>query len=300
MKRFFTAFLLTSSLWAQPAPQQGGTITFSAGQPRTGKMSYKLVMEPGQVHQDRIKVGNQNDFPLDFRVYNTHSETGPNGQISSPLFGEPVKEAGQWLTLEKNALTLDGGGQDELGFSVTVPKDTKPGEYIAFIMVEPTPESVDRQSPPQSQAGEREASFRLRINSRFALAVVVRVPGQLDNAIRLGELSKTVTDDGQLVLRVGLENLGNTYFKPNGRWSLRGPDGQILRQDDRRIWGIMLPGSKCQHEIPVDDAKSDKPQRPLVRGTYLVEVDVTAQPDQELKPTLKGETLKRTYEISLP
>lgn len=292
MKRFAQAFALVFLLMATASAQQ---ISFSAGPPRSGALHYRLTLEPGQSVTERVRIQNTSELPLEFRVYQGQAQTGPNGVLDGPLHGQEVTGVGTWLSPEKTQVSLGSNERTDVSFQVKVPPGTPPGDHVGFIFVDISPESLDAlesntQSEPALQ--EDKASFRLRVSTRFGLAVVVRVPGETRAEFSIDSVEKFVRD-GRLGLRFLGKNSGNLYLKPDGKWTLFGPDDSVVASQDRQPWGILLPGATLSREIALST------DRPLVRGNYRLEVEASykvpdAPEDQE------PQVILRNMEITLP
>jgi hypothetical protein len=284
---FVSLLLMCSSAAAQ-------VVTFSATPPRSGKLNYKLTLNPGETSTQEVRIFNGSEIPLDFRVYAGQAETGPNGTLNGPLYGEQVSGVGTWLAPEKELVTLKPQGRTDVKFQVTVPPDASPGDHIGFMFVDVAPDSLTELEPETAEESltDDKASFEVKVSTRFALAVVVRVPGEVVANMDVTSLTKFV-EDGALGLKLQGSNNGNVYLKPMGRWSLIGPDGDLVAQQDRQPWGVLLPGSDFAREIKLNT------DRPLVRGTYKLKVEASYSPLDDSEDT-EPKTLSRTLEITLP
>jgi hypothetical protein len=279
-------------------PAQARQISFSAGPPRSGALNYKLELAPGQSSKQQVRINNASDEPLQFRIYTGQAISGRNGALDGPLYGQPVTGVGTWLTTEKSSVTIGAGSRAEVSFEVAVPPGTAPGDHVGFVFVDVAPESLDAAdvvTPEGTSAtpeGDEKASFRMRVSTRFALAVVVRVPGQTRAELTLDAVKKFVRD-GRLGLRFEGHNSGNVYLKPSGRWVLKGPAGEVVASQEREPWGVLLPGAAFTREIAV------KTDRPLVRGTYSLQVEASYQ-DPDAPEGTAPLSLSRSLEITLP
>ena len=292
MKRFVQAFALIFLLILSASAQQ---ISFSAGPPRSGALHYRLTLEPGQSVTERVRIQNTSEIPLEFRIYRGQAQSGPNGALDGPLYGQEVSGVGTWLSPEKAQVKLDSNGRTDVSFRVDVPPGTPPGDHLGFIFVDISPESLDSlESSVETEQPlqEDKASFRLRVSTRFGLAVVVRVPGETRTEFSIDRVEKFVRD-GRLGLRFLGKNSGNVYLKPAGKWSLFGPDGSVVARQDRQPWGILLPGATLSREISLST------DRPLVRGNYRLEVEAIYKvPDaaEDEEP----QVIVRDLEVTLP
>lgn len=281
-------------LWLSTVGVMAQQVSFSAGPPRTGELNYKLKLDAGESSTQKVRITNSSEMALQFRIYRGQAVTGKNGSLDGPLFGQPVTGVGEWLSLEQSQVSLGANDRTDVSFKVTVPPGTAAGDHIGFVFVDIAPESLDAlEDRTQDQPlAEDKASFRLRVSTRFALAVVVRVPGDVVADLTVDSVSKHIRD-GKLGLTFRGQNSGRVYLKPTGRWTLYGPDQEVVARQDREPWGVLLPGSAFVKEVPI------RTDTPLVRGVYRLEVEASYQdpgnPDEK-----DVKQLTRTLEITLP
>ncbi len=258
-------FVLATPALAQP-------LQFTAGAPRTGALSYQFELGPGQSGKGQVRVENRSRQELTFRLYPGQAEGGSQGVLDGPLYGQPVEGVGRWLSIGEQTLTIGANGRQTVDFSVAVPEGVPPGDHVGFVFVELQPESLDRLEEqrraeldlPESPTEDR-ADLHVKVSTRFALSVVVRVPGDRVVEMELGGVDKFVRQ-GRLGLRMRLVNRGNVYLKPQGQWLLRGPEGSVVARQDYTSWGVLLPGAEIVREALLTT------DRPLVRGVYSLEI----------------------------
>jgi hypothetical protein len=135
----------------------------------------------------------------------------------------------EWLNYQTDLIPLAVGEAIRRTFTVTVPADTGPGEYITSIVLE--------NDLPLHSTG----AVGLNQIIRQAVAVVVTVPGPRRPGIAIGAASHKVVA-GRSIVSVALDNSGNVRLKPLVGYVLLdakrhtsepgvSSDGHLLRQD---------------------------------------------------------------------
>jgi len=165
---------------------------------------YDLTMLPGDAVELELEITNNSDRQASAYTYAADVYTTVNGGFGGRLRDEPTSGATRWLDYDAETLFLAVGAQSVRSFTVTVPDDTAPGEYITSIVLET--ELVDQ---------------------RQALAVVVTIPGKRSPALEIGEATHSVVGLAS-VLSVAVSNNGNVRLSPTVTLELRDSAGAHL------------------------------------------------------------------------
>ncbi|MHB2018630.1 MAG: hypothetical protein ACYCW6_16910 [Candidatus Xenobia bacterium] len=240
---------------------------------------FHYTLAPGQSAGDALELHNSTSKTLTMRVYGTDGFNTADGALTGPLFGEANHGAGTWITVDSAQVEVKPGKTPRIGFHLTVPADTKPGDYFAFVFVHPT---EDTAAPAKTSASpSSQASFMIKLSQRIGICVWVRVPGELTSGLKVDSVQKRIVK-GNLFLGVHVSSTGNTFLKPKASWKLTSPGGDVLVDRPMHELGYLLPGESIDLQIPV---QSD---RPLVRGEYRLSMGVqygdNKQPLQETWP----------------
>jgi len=228
-------------------------------------------LAPGGSQRHEIDLFNNMKTPVKVLIYPADCYNTLDGTLAGPLLdGEKSKEVGTWVKVDIGEVELAPGKKKRVGFSLTVPPDTKPGDYFGFVFVQPSPimSSKEKQEKTAKQEKPAEASFTVKLQQRLGVCLVVRVPGEHKSSIDITSIQKTIDPRGQLLLSVNLENSGNLYLKPKGYWELKNSAGETILFQDTTELGYLLPRFPVQIKVPIITS------RPLASGEYELSVTV--------------------------
>ncbi|WP_207953188.1 hypothetical protein [Paenibacillus agricola] len=96
--------------------------------------SYQTKMSPGETKIFKFKVFNQGKERDEGVVYLSDQLTAPAGGLMYGKPGDVRKLAGAWASGDVVNATLEPGEVREIAYSVTVPSETKPGQYILLAV----------------------------------------------------------------------------------------------------------------------------------------------------------------------
>jgi hypothetical protein len=179
---------------------------------------FDLVMKPGDTRTLEVDILDAGDAPLAARTYAADVYTIVNGGFGGRLRGEARTGMTRWLDYPTDVLDLRPGDAVRRSFTVAVPANATPGEYIAGLVLE--------NDLPITGAGP----VILDQIVRQAVAVVVTVPGRRAPALAIGSATYTLAAQGPIV-SVAVENTGNVRLKPVVTFALSDAAGVVV---DRR------------------------------------------------------------------
>ena len=167
---------------------------------QTGQF-FDVTLRPGETRTLEVELANVGDAAIAVRTYASDVYTIINGGFGARLRDEPQTGTTLWLDYPTDVLQLPAGEGIRRTFTVAVPADTEPGEYITSLILE--------NDEPIRGSGD----VALDQVVRQATAVVVTVPGPRTPALVIGAASHKVVAD-KSVVAVALENTGNVRLKP--------------------------------------------------------------------------------------
>jgi WxL interacting protein linking bacterial and host surfaces len=162
---------------------------------------FDLVMRSGETRNLGVDVANVGDAAIAARTYASDVYTIINGGFGARLREEPQTGMTRWLDYRTEVLVLPAGKRISRSFTVTVPADTTPGEYITSLILE-------NERPIRD-----DGAVGLDQVVRQAVAVVVTVPGPRSPGLVIGDATHSVVA-GRSVIAVAVENTGNVRLKP--------------------------------------------------------------------------------------
>ncbi len=263
MRRRRAALLAVTCLvgWAAAGPAAAGGDGAALGLRAVGQSAshFDVTMRPGEALTLELEITNNSDAQASAYTYAADVYTTVNGGFGGRLREEPTSGATRWLDYNPETLLLAVGSQSIRPFTVSVPDDAGPGEYITSIVLET--ELIDQ---------------------RQALAVVVTVPGMRSPALEIGEATHTVVE-GTSVLSVAVSNPGNVRLSPMVELDLRDANGAHVTDASLHMDSFYAL-TDTSVELPLDVL--------LVEGTYSIEL-VAEDVQQEIRSRRTSEPRRR-------
>jgi hypothetical protein len=196
----------TGTMRTPPAADAAPASLFSVRAARYGETDlegghFTYDVEPGTALVDQLEVTNTSNRPLSVHVYPADMLQVPGGGLAPAQEDAPRDEVGAWLRVETPVIGVPPGETVQDPFAVKVPDGTVPGEYTGAV--------VAAVRPDPSSAG------RIGVETRAALLVRVRVPGEARPGVAVGSL-RTRTLNGRRMFEVDVKNTGNVLFTVTG------------------------------------------------------------------------------------
>jgi len=178
---------------------------------------FDLTMQPGETRSLEVEISNNGDGEITARTYAADVYTIINGGFGGRLRDEPATGTTRWLDYPSDLLELAAGDRSYRSFSVTVPPERGPGEYITSLILE--------NEVPIEAEGIVGADQVVR----QAVGVLVTIPGERSPHLEIGLASHSVVA-GRSVVAVAVENSGNVRLKPLVDLELFDSDGDQVSQ----------------------------------------------------------------------
>ena len=196
-------------------------IPFSSIKASTGltiqpvKVSYTI--SPGQSVSDVVNVSNSSDG--DVVVDDSVQDFLPAAGSDSINFvgrASGVTSVRDWVTLGgAESFSLKQGTQQNVNFTITVPKDAEPGSHFGVMFFKAVPAS-------QAKSG-------LQIGVQVGVLVLVTVPGNhLEKGKIIGFSAPSFVQKGPITFTTRFENDGTVYFEPKGTITVKNIFGKIV------------------------------------------------------------------------
>jgi hypothetical protein len=201
------AVVLAAAPAAHAAARPGAVFSLrAAGNPKLGYFVYRL--QQGTSRSGAIIVSNTGTRTGAVKLYAADAATGATTGAVYLAGRRPVR-AGTWVRLARRRATLAPGRYLRVPFTVRVPRDAKPGQWVAGLVAETA--RIER-----GPSTHQKARVRIRIRNLTIVAVQVDVPGRPRPAFAIGAAHVGGRRGfEQLFLRVA--NTGNMLRKPRGR-----------------------------------------------------------------------------------
>ncbi len=186
---------------------------------------------PGQTITFNLKVGNPSPKPIKVRVNLGDWNYNQFGELLYYPGGKLPTSAAVWTRLSDTEITIKGQDAAQMRYTVTVPKDGKPGSHWGMIFF--TAESTD------VQPGVIAASQSVRVGHTF----YVNLPPFKSAGKIAGIFGKPGQNDTKNYLfAVNYQNAGNLAQIVQGRLEVRDAGGKVVAGAVFRTQ-VVLPGT---------------------------------------------------------
>jgi hypothetical protein len=214
---------------------------------------FERSLEPGSSAELIVDLANYGDAIVLARTFAADAYPLINGGFGARLRGEPITRTTTWVDYPTEIVDIEPGRALRRTFTVTVPTDAQPGEYITSIVIE-------NEEPLTSGEGVTFNQF-----VRAAVAIVVVVPGETEAALQLGDARHSFLD-GRSVVAVAIDNVGDLLLRPAGSFTITTDAGTTV--DSRQVaMDSVYAHNSTWLEVVLD--------RSLAPGHYFANVDVT-------------------------
>lgn len=230
---------------------------------------FELSLEPGQTEKFEVELGNHGPKPIAARTYAADAYSITNGGFGAENRDGTPSATTSWISYPTEVLQLDPEQANIRTFSITVPADTEPGQYITSLILE------------NDALVEGSGGVALDQVIRQAVAVSIRVPGILNPGFAFGAAGHKVAAVHSVV-DVELTNTGNANVKLTGGVTIKDASGKTVSE------APVTMGSVYAHDATrVETALASV----LNPGQYTLDVTLT---DAATKVTSTGTALPFT------
>jgi hypothetical protein len=207
--------LLPGLVRAQATPEPAAPPAFLLEPVGQAGTFFTVTGEAGSVTTLTVALGNAGEAPVTARTYAADAYTLVNGGFGINPEDAPTNPPTTWLDYPAETLDLDPATRVERDFTVTIPDDTAPGQYITGIVL---------QTAEPIAIGD---TGMLKQTIAKALAVFITVPGPVEPNLEIGAVSLDQTANSNALV-VEIANTGNVLLKPTGTVTMTRGDEQIL------------------------------------------------------------------------
>lgn len=230
---------------ATPALAEGDDVTWTV---RTAsntygndRSSFSYAVNPGGTAEDGLVVANKGDKPLTLAVYAADGLTTSTGQLDLLARDKKSTGVGVWITAGQPTVTVPAGKVVEVPFTVSVPANATPGDYVGGILTSLT--------APDSAA-------QVNVERRLGIKIKLRVGGALVPSLAVEDLrvdwSGAAYARGDATVTYTIHNTGNAVESAKQAVSISGPFGWF-RTAAAAIAAPpeLLPGESWKVSVPV-------------------------------------------------
>ncbi|MEU8708824.1 DUF916 domain-containing protein [Streptomyces sp. NPDC048565] len=221
------------------------TVRTAANDYGEDRSSFSYAVNPGGEAEDALVVANHGTEPLSLAVYAADGFTTEKGQLDLLTEGKKSSSVGSWVQADRESVRIAAGRSAEIPFTVKVPHDATPGDYVGGILT----------SLKQSDDAEGIA-----VDRRLGIRIKLRVSGALRPELAVEDVhvdyrgSANPFAQGDAMVTYDLHNTGNALLSAKQKVTLTGPFG-TLSTDAGTIDAPpeLLPGEHWKVKVPVHD-----------------------------------------------
>jgi hypothetical protein len=234
--------------WAvQPADERGPD----------GRRWVERTLDPGQVVTERLAVRNFSDRPAVFSLKAADGYLTDKGRFNMLPSGQKSVDGGTWITV-RDRVTVAAKGTAVVPFTITVPRDARPGDHPAGIAATVT-----------------ATGGTVAVESRVGFRVMMRVSGTITASLAVGDLTATYRRSwnpfsaGSVRIRYTATNDGSVGVTGSGRVTTAELFG-AARHRARAEVAQTLPGGTREVDARVDGVWALGPLKTTVELTPAV------------------------------
>lgn len=206
-----------------PVTQAGFSMIPSDGENRR---QFNMELNPGETKTDSIVIENNNEQPLTLLLYGadaTHSNQGSFALVNRTATQRTI---GSWVKFKESTVTLQGGEQREIPFTVEMPEKVTPGNYAGGIAAETT--TVQNDAKKQNNGG---TGAGVVISSRLVVKLFISVPGEKTVKYNWLDYNRvaSVQDKQRFTMQYGNEGNAAVSVEPKIEFSGLGVEPQEVK-----------------------------------------------------------------------
>jgi hypothetical protein len=163
-----------------------------------------------------------------------------DGKVEFYKPGQQPNSACSWIIYSPAEVTVSPGRVHPLRVTVSVPKDARPGDHLAALMVEPRPDNI------RLEENRRQMAVRFRMAAFF----YIMVP-QLIRKGSLQDLKAAASEQG-LIITPRLKNEGNTHLRPTQAVKIIDRAGAVVAELAESQSVPILSGGEISSPLLID------------------------------------------------
>lgn len=268
------------------------TLTVKNPDPYTGNQSWFVYTKnPGALIEDVATIKNYGTTTSNVRIYPVDATTTQSGSYILKFDHEDQLGIGEWTNISRNEIKIAPGERIDVPFSVKLPADISPGQYIGGIVIEYGPNTTDgitTNCENTNTCGNSVVAVRTRIGSR----IYITVPGEAREKIDFSGFSYYTTLMGQARFKFTIVNGGNVVYEPVAEITIRDDNGKIYDKFTKPL-GTSAPGSTIESVITWDK------QRPMIANFTATAKVTFPHRFQIADDTMHGSAMEKTADVPI-
>jgi hypothetical protein len=250
-------------LAAVPLPASADDVTWSvrtaSNQFGSNRTSFSYAVDPGGSVKDGLVVANRSTQPLELGIYAADGYTTDAGQLDLLTADKASSGIGAWVRTDAATVTIAPGKEQSVGFSISVPANASPGDYVGGVV---------------TTLSSATASG-ISVDRRLGIRIALRVGGELAPALGVEGVGVAFSGGwnpfaaGDADVTFTLHNTGNAVLSAQPSATVSGPFGWFATSATAAdAPPALLPGESWTQTVHV----------PAVAATFVVFARATVVP----------------------
>lgn len=194
---------------------------------------------------DAITIYNYGNVPQTFRLYAADAFNTEDGSFDVLPGDQPSVDAGSWVKIPQENLTLPPGQQATVPISVDVPADASPGDHVAAILASSRAEGTG----PDGKV--------IALDRRTGTRLYIRVAGPVEPKLQIEGVSVNYSPSlnplsGSATVTYTVANRGNVRLGGTSSVSAGGPFGLFAKDGPTEELADLLPGESVTYTTTLD------------------------------------------------
>ncbi|WP_327251543.1 WxL protein peptidoglycan domain-containing protein [Streptomyces sp. NBC_01244] len=221
----------------------------------------------GATTRDQIAIWNYGEEPLTLAVYASDAVNTADGGFDLLPAGRAPKDAGSWIKLERDQVTVPAKGNVIVPFTVSVPREVTPGDHTGGIVASLAAGATDAQGN------------KVKLDQRVGARVYVRAAGTLTPRLEVQQVTASYEgsanpfSEGSATVTYTLSNTGNVRLGARQAVRVNGLFGTSVTADGVKDLGDLLPGTSLAITARADGVAQ------VLRSSAVVSVQPVAARD---------------------
>jgi hypothetical protein len=230
-----------------------------------GYFIYK--MESSASVTGSVMLKNPGSRPLTIQIAAVDAMTAQAGGSAFAASDATPEGVATWVKFAESSVTLPAGMQKPVGFTVSVPKSAKPGQYLtgisAYLVNVPPTAGADQ--------GGNHLGASVTMQTRYVIGVQVDIEGAWRPSLEVDSAALVRQPSGPFI-GVHMKNDGNIFLKPSGMIVMTDTAGMRVLDQPIKM-GTFIPDTEVVYPVRWSGE--------LASGTYQVQVSLDYDKDRK-------------------
>jgi hypothetical protein len=194
---------------------------------------------------DAITVYNYGNVPQTFRIYAADAFNTEDGSFDVLAGDDPSVDAGSWVKIPQENLTLAPRQQATIPISIDIPADASPGDHVAAILASSRAEGTGADGKV------------IALDRRTGTRLYIRVAGPVEPKLTIEGVSVSYSPSlnplgGSATVTYTVANRGNVRLGGTSSVTVGGPFGLFGKDGPTQELAELLPGESVTYTTTLD------------------------------------------------